>query len=86
MQNAIDFVVVAFFCCCCFLFQFSLTMPYVELSSVLIHVVDLGVNCVGACCVSLVAFPFHLVGVSDPTRLRREKGEETEILPGVVCR
>lgn len=64
MQNVIFFL---------FLFQFSLTVPCVELFPVLIHIVDLGVNCVDACCVSPVTLPFHLVGVSDPTRLRREK-------------
>lgn len=56
---------------------------------VLIHVVDLGVNCVDTWCVSHVTLPFHLVGISDPTRLRTIKkgeGEETEILHGVVCR
>lgn len=70
------------------LFQFSLTVPCVELFSCFDSHCYLGVNCLDACCVSPVMLPFRLVSVSDPTRLRTvKKGEkETEILHGVVCR
>lgn len=52
---------------------------------VLIHIVDLGINCVGTCCVSPSHTSLSSHGcVSDTTRLRTvEKGEggEIEILP-----
>lgn len=56
--------------------------------SVLIHVVDVGINCVGRCCVSPGCTSLSSGGcVSDATRLRTvEKREGIEILHEGVWR